>query len=108
MDNRETADFILIFHFFLLLTLPIASALLIVTDMSLLLSIHRFMWLSQMLLCLTALGVCSEAEPFKQFLCLLDFVLKQVKRTCMVTASELRGGQELRLDHILPVTAGVS
>lgn len=85
------------------MTLPIASALLIVTEMSLLLSMHRFVWLSQMLLCLTALAVCSEAEPFKQFLC-----QPEVKRACMVTASQPRGGQELRLDDILPVTAGVS
>lgn len=62
------------------MALPIASALLIITHMLLLLSTHRFMWLSQMLQGLTALAVCSEAEPSKQLLCLLDFVLKKVKR----------------------------
>lgn len=48
---------ILILHFLLLMALTIASALLIITHMSLLLSMHRFMRLSQMFLGLAALAV---------------------------------------------------
>lgn len=79
-----------IFNFLLLMALPIASALLIITHRSLLLSM--LMWLSQVLLSLSVLAVCSEAESCKQLLCLLDLVLKKVKRA---TAHQLSRGQAL-------------
>ena len=78
------------------MALPVASALLTISHMSLLLSMHRFVWLSQQFLGPTALAVYSEAEPFKQLLCLLDFVLKHIKRACMVhcVSAEGRPGAE--------------
>lgn len=86
---------ILIFHFLLLMASPTASALLTITHVSVLLSLHRCMWLSQMFLGLPVLAVCSKAEPFKQLLCQLDFEMNQVKKACMVhcTAAEGAGAE---------------
>lgn len=81
----------LIFHLPLLMSLLTASALVTVTHVSVLLSLHRCMWLSQMFLGLTALAVCSKAEPFKQLLCQLDFEMNQVKKICTVHCSAAKG-----------------
>lgn len=84
----------LIFHFPLLMALLTASALVTVTHVSVLLSLHRCMWLSQMFLGLTALAVCSKAEPFKQLLCQLDF--EPGEKDLQSTALQPRGvGAEL-------------
>lgn len=81
----------LIFHFLLLMALPTAKALLTITHVSVLLSLHRCMWLSQMFLGLTVLAVCSKAEPFKQLLCQLDFELNEVRKACTVHCSTAKG-----------------
>lgn len=81
-----------------------ASALVTVTHVSVLLSLHRCMWLSQMFLGLTALAVCSKAEPFKQLLCQLDF--EPGEKDLQSTALQPRGvGAEL--GPRFAVTAGV-
>lgn len=90
-----------IFHFLLLMALPIASALLIITRMSFLLSVHRFMWLARMFLDPAALAVCSEAELFKQQHCLLDFSLKQVKRACVVCCISAKGRSGTEYEPLL-------
>lgn len=81
----------LIFHFLLLMALPTASALLTISHVSVLLSLHRCVWLSQMFLGLTVLAACSKAEPFKQLLCQLDFEMNQVKKACTVHCPAAKG-----------------
>lgn len=73
------------------MVLPTASALLTITHMSVLLSLHRCTWVSQMFLGLTVLAVCSKAEPFKQLLCQLDFEMSQVKKACTVHCTAAKG-----------------
>lgn len=81
----------LIFHFLLLMALPTASALLTITHVSVLLSLHRCTWLSQMFLGLTILAVCSKADLFKQLLFHLDFEMNQVKKACTVHCTVAKG-----------------
>lgn len=87
----KPAGLYLNFHFLLLMSLLTASALLTVSHVPVLLSLHRCVWLSQMFLGLTALAVRPKAEPLKQLLCHLDFEMNQVKKACRVHCSAAEG-----------------